>query len=137
MKANDMIKVHLYSNNTEIYTRNFDKIFKVYEKNGQLGIDWNTGHSPYTCRGEVFNPLSTFASTVLFENIETGALYRWNCIRNDIEKLDVMTIQEAYAWIKNNTTLMEDTAMLDFECLTYCIRHRLLQAVDKEHFIAR
>ena len=45
-----------------------------------------------------------------------------------------MTIKETYEWIKNNTNLMQDTMMLDFECLAYCVRHRILEEVDKNHF---
>lgn len=87
MKANDMIKVHLYgTDNKEIKTRNFDKVFKVYEKNGRLGIDWNIEKSPYTCKGDVFTPFETFASTVIFENVETGELFNFSNIKNGIEK---------------------------------------------------
>lgn len=41
MKTNDTIKVHLYDlSNREIRTRNYDKTFCVYEKNGKLaGFD--------------------------------------------------------------------------------------------------
>ena len=42
MKKNDKIKVHMYSFGKEIETRNFDKVFTVYKKNGKLGIDYNT-----------------------------------------------------------------------------------------------
>lgn len=92
MKANDMIKVHMYSGNTEIKTRNFDKVFKVYEKNGKLGIDWNTERSPYTCKGDVFTPFETFAHTVIFENIETGVLYHFDNISNSVIKaVDICT----------------------------------------------
>ena len=88
MKANDMIKVHMYSGNAEIKTRNFDKVFKVYEKNGKLGIDWNTEHSLYTCKGDIFTPFETFAHTVIFENVETGELYHWDNISNSVVKMD-------------------------------------------------
>lgn len=49
MKTNDTIKVHLYDlHNKEIQTRNYGKVFHVYEKAGKLGIDWNTekAHTP-------------------------------------------------------------------------------------------
>ena len=46
----------------------------------------------------------------------------------------MMTIKEAYQWIKENTNLMQDTSTLDFECLAYCVKHGILQEVDKEHF---
>ena len=45
-----------------------------------------------------------------------------------------MTIKETYEWIRKNTNLMQDTMMLDFECLAYCIEHGILEEVDKEHF---
>lgn len=62
MKTNDTIKVHLYDlHNKEIQTRNYGKTFCVYEKAGKLGIDWNTGKSPYTCKYDVFAPFETFA----------------------------------------------------------------------------
>lgn len=89
MKVNNMIKVHMYddTNNKEIETRNFDKIFKVYEKYGKLGIDWNTEKNPYTCKGEVFTPFETFASTVIFENVETEELYHFSNIENAVVKV--------------------------------------------------
>ena len=85
MKANDKIKVHLFSNSREIQTRHKDTVFTVYEKNGKLGIDWNTEHSPYTCKGDIFTPFYTFANTVIFENVETGELYHWDNIRNSLQ----------------------------------------------------
>ena len=91
MKANDMIKVHMYTNgnkeHAEIKTRNFDKVFEVYEKNGKLGIDWNTGKNPFTCKGEVFTPFEIFSQTVIFENIETGELYHFDNISNSVIKV--------------------------------------------------
>lgn len=89
MKVNDMIKVHMYNdtNNEEIKTRNFDKIFRVCEKDGRLGIDWNTEKSPYICKGEVFTPFETFASTVIFENVKTEELYYFSNIENAIVKI--------------------------------------------------
>lgn len=85
MKANDTIKVHLYdTSNREIKTRNYGKTFCVYEKNGKLGIDWNTGRSPYTCKGDVFTPFETFSQSVIFENAETGELFRFSNIENAI-----------------------------------------------------
>ena len=88
MKANDMIKVHLFGTDSkEIKTRNFEKVFEVYEKNGKLGIDRNTEKSHYTCHGEVFTPFYTFASTVVFENVETGELFHFSNIKNGIEKI--------------------------------------------------
>ena len=45
-----------------------------------------------------------------------------------------MTINEAYDWIWENTNLMQDTLMLDFQCLDYCVKHGILKKIDKEHF---
>lgn len=88
MKKNDMIKVHLYGcDEKEIETRNLGKVFKVCEKNGRLGIDWNTDKSPYTCHGNIFTPFESFASTVIFENIETGERFHWDNIKNTIIKI--------------------------------------------------
>ena len=46
----------------------------------------------------------------------------------------MMNIKEAYKWIWENTSLMQDTMMLDFECLGYCVKHGLLKEIDNEHF---
>ncbi|MCM1048700.1 MAG: hypothetical protein NC433_09755 [Clostridiales bacterium] len=46
----------------------------------------------------------------------------------------MMTIKEAYQWIWENTNLMQDTMMLNFQCLLYCVRHGILKEVYKEHF---
>lgn len=88
MKTNDTIKVHLYDlHNKEIQTRNYGKTFCVYEKNGKLGIDWNTEKNPYTCKGDVFAPFETFASSVIFENIETGELFHFSSIKNAVVRI--------------------------------------------------
>ena len=88
MKTNDTIKVHLYdSSNREIRTRNYDKTFCVYKKNGKLGIDWNTEKSPYTCKGDVFAPFETFAQSVIFENVETKELFHFSNIENAVVRI--------------------------------------------------
>lgn len=90
LKENDKIKVHFYdynySDHKEIKTRIFDKVFRVYEKDGKLGFDYNTERNPYTCKGEIFTPFETFASTVVFENVETGENYHFSNI-NGLEKI--------------------------------------------------
>lgn len=73
------IKVHMYSGNKEIKTRNFDKVFDVYFKNGKPGIDWNAS-------GDSFEPLENFAYSVIFEDVEDGKLYHWSSINNRIEE---------------------------------------------------
>lgn len=46
----------------------------------------------------------------------------------------ILNLKEAYQWIQKNTNLMQDTKMLDFECLAYCVKHDLLKEIGKEHF---
>ena len=89
IKANDKIKVHMYSNNREIQTRHINTVFTVYEKNGVLGIDWNTAKSPYTCKGDIFTPFYTFADSVIFENVETGEKFHFNNLKNDVVKIEL------------------------------------------------
>lgn len=85
MKANDKIKVHIYGvDKKEIQTRHKDTVFTVYEKNGKLGIDYNTERCPYDCKGDIFTPFETFAQTVVFENVETGKLYHFDNISNSV-----------------------------------------------------
>lgn len=45
-----------------------------------------------------------------------------------------MNIKEAYEWIRENTTLMQDTAMLEFECLAYCVGIGILRETEKDLF---
>lgn len=88
MKTSDMVKVHLYdADSKEIKTRNYSKVFRVYKKNGKLGIDWNTERSPYTCKGDVFTPFETFAQSVIFENIETKELFHFSNIKNAVVRI--------------------------------------------------
>lgn len=88
MKTNDTVKVHLYDvHNREIQTRNYGKAFRVYEKAGKLGIDWNTGKSLCTCKGDAFTPLETFAPSVIFENIETKEFFHFSNIKNAVVRI--------------------------------------------------
>lgn len=90
MRTNDIIKVHLYDlSNKEIKTRNYDKTFCVYEKNGKLGIDWNTEKLPYSCNGEIFAPFETFAPSVIFENVETRELFHFSNIKNAVVSVEI------------------------------------------------
>lgn len=90
LKVNDMIKVHFYnhdySDHREIKTRISDNVFRVYKKDGKLGFDGNPERSPYTCKGDVFTPFSVYASSVIFENVETGAGYYFSNINNELKK---------------------------------------------------
>lgn len=80
------IKVHLYSGRNEIITRKHNKIFEVYKIGGRLGIDWNIERSPYSCSGDVFAPFETFAQTVNFEDVESGKIYYFSNITNQLEQ---------------------------------------------------
>lgn len=88
LKENDMIKVHIYDHNysdqREIRHRNSDKSFRVYKKNGKLGIDWNAEHSAYTNKGDVFSPFQAFAQNVIFENVSTGEKYYFSNIEKGL-----------------------------------------------------
>ena len=87
LKENSKIKVHLFdTSNKEIITRNFDKVFTVYKKGSKLGIDWNIEHSQYTCNGDIFTPFHTFATTVIFENVENGKQYNFDNITNNLKE---------------------------------------------------
>lgn len=63
LKEHKFIKVHIYDTaGKEINTRNREKLFEVYKKNGQLGIDWDE-----------FTPLTAFATengAVVFEEVD-------------------------------------------------------------------
>lgn len=93
MRTNDTIKVHLYDlSNKEIKTRNYGKTFCVYEKNGKLGIDWNTEKLPYSCNGEIFAPFETFAPSVIFENVKTGELFHFSNIEKAVVSVGIARI---------------------------------------------
>ena len=86
------VKVHMYDltrppeKPEEIKTKHYGETFEVKEQNGKLGIDWNIERSPYTCDGEVFTPFDIFASSVVFEDIETGKTYSHSNITNTLEE---------------------------------------------------
>lgn len=50
--------------------------------------------------------------------------------------MKVMNVKEAYEYLKENTFLMTDTTMLDFEALAFAVKNNMLFAVDGEHFVA-
>ena len=90
LKVNDKVKVRIYGTDGKaIKTRNFNKVFTVYEKNGKMGIDWNTEQSTYTCKGDIFTPFETFATTVIFENVETGEKFHFSNIKNTVIKAEL------------------------------------------------
>ena len=86
LKEKSKIKLHLYSGGNEIITRNYNNIFEVYKKGEKLGIDWNTERSPYTCKGDIFTPFETFAQNVNFEDVESGKIYYFSNITNQLEQ---------------------------------------------------
>ena len=51
--------------------------------------------------------------------------------------MKAMNINESYEWLRKNTCLMQDTMMLDFECLAFAVKTGILFEVDKEHFIPK
>lgn len=90
LKVNDKVVVHMYDTcNREIKTRNYGTVFTVYEKNGNLGIDWNTNKSPTTSNGDVFVPFESFSYTVIFENVETEKKYHWSNTEDRIVEMEV------------------------------------------------
>lgn len=87
-----LVHIYRYPNDwkpeNEVKTRNYNKVFQIYEKDGISGIAWNTERNPYTNGGEVFTPLRSFSgSTVCFEEIDTGKRYHHNTITDQIEEL--------------------------------------------------
>lgn len=78
LQENDRIQIRLVSHpgGQEIITRNYGKFFTVSrnQQTGQLCVPW--GCPPY---GDApLLPLSSFAPTTIFEDIRTGARYRWD-----------------------------------------------------------
>ena len=51
--------------------------------------------------------------------------------------MKALNIKESYKWLEENTCLMQDSMLLDFECLALAIRSGILFEVDKEHFIPK
>lgn len=84
------IYVHIYNPNSsrEIKTRNYNKPFTVRRESGRLGIDWNIERNPYTCGGSIFNPLCTFAPSVIFEDVETGARFHFDNLTETVRPID-------------------------------------------------
>lgn len=93
LQENSKVKVHFCDHRKfpsfegETITRHHGKIFEVKRKNGKLGIDYNTERSPYTCKGDIFTPFYTFALDVVFEDVETGKLYHYSNIAENIEEV--------------------------------------------------
>jgi ATP-dependent RNA circularization protein (DNA/RNA ligase family) len=78
MKENAKVKVHLFDTvGKEIKTRNSEKVFTVYKKNGRYGIDWDIDSTS----GDAFVPLYHFTSSTVLEDISTGKKYYFDNIR--------------------------------------------------------
>ena len=48
-----------------------------------------------------------------------------------------MNIKGTYEWLRENTCLMQDTTLLNFQCLELAVKQGILFEVDKEHFIPK
>lgn len=72
---------------TEEKTGTTGVVFTVKKEGGKLGFDGNIKQSPYTCKGELFTPFSAYAWSVIFKEIETGRLYRFSSIKNELEEV--------------------------------------------------
>lgn len=79
---------------TEFGTGYTGKTFTVKKECGRLGFDGNINRSPYTCRGELFTPFYSYASSVIFRDEDTGHLYRYSNIYNGLE--DVTGLEDGY-----------------------------------------
>ena len=80
LQENDKIRVHMidWPHRCEIKTRNYGQVFTVAKRpgTGDLAIDWERGadHAAHTD----LVPLTGFAWTVVFEDINSGKLYHNN-----------------------------------------------------------
>lgn len=106
LKDGSKITVHFinhwnHKNPTEEKTEYTGQVFTVKTENGKQGFDGNLTRSPYTCKGELFTPFSVYAWTVIFKDVETGDLYRFSCIKNELEKIGTDDeYLNAIEWIK-------------------------------------
>jgi len=99
LKNGSKISVHFinhwnYRVPTEDETGYTGQTFIVKTENGKQGFDGNTSRSPYTCRGELFTPFSTYSWTVIFKDVDTGKLYRYSNIIQGLE--DVTENKDGY-----------------------------------------
>lgn len=62
---------------TAIKTDNFGEVFEVKKEGGKIGIEW----------AGKFEPLEHFASRTIFEDVETGKLYHYSNIAENIEEV--------------------------------------------------
>lgn len=90
LHENDKITVHVidWFRRREIKTRNYGEVFTVtkHPQTGKLCIDWNRWNGPI-CGGDLFVPLTSFAWTVVFENVKTGRFYHCGTFTKDVVEL--------------------------------------------------
>ena len=99
LKEKDKITVHFINHwshkaPTETRVETSGKVFEVKAINGKLGFDGNIKRSPYTSRGELFTPFAAYSWSVIFKNVETNELYRFNSIKNSLE--NVTDLKDGY-----------------------------------------
>ena len=91
LHENDKIRVHMieWPRRREIKTRNYGEVFTIqkHPRTGQLCIDWLRGSDPLAHMGDGLLPLASFAWTVVFEDVETGTLYHYNTLAEDVIEL--------------------------------------------------
>lgn len=90
LKANNKILVHILgTDGKEIKTLDSNTVYTVCEKNGKLGINYNTERKQTTSDGDVFVPFESFSYTVVFKNVENGKKYCWSNAENAIVEKEV------------------------------------------------
>lgn len=91
LQENDKITVHMidWPRRREIKTRNHGQVFTItrHPRTGGLCIDWRRGMDPLVHMGSTLVPLTSFAWTVVFENIDNGKLYHNNTFAEAVVEL--------------------------------------------------
>ena len=91
LQENDKITVHMIDRPRlrEIKTRGYGQVLTVtkHPKTGKLCIDWGRFLAPSDPLSKDLIPLTGFAWTVVFENVETGKLYHYNTLADSVIEL--------------------------------------------------
>ena len=88
LKVNDRIKIRMYDmKGKEISTGIVDKVFKVYEKNGKLGVDFYDEDRAQLWGRKIFTPFDEYSHTVVFENVDTGEQYHYCTVTRKLEEV--------------------------------------------------
>lgn len=117
----ESVRVHLIGmDGKEIVTRNMGTEFPIYIEDGVPGICWTNNK---------FSSFNSFTESTVFEDVNNENFFRWK--NGAFHVLQKLSKSDAKKWISENTTLMQDTLMLDFECLAFCVKHSLLQQVGE------